>query len=460
MEEQSALEIIYDLIKGGAIPQEDFYEMIKKLLVEGVITEEQLSKCNPNFLDILNSKINGLIEEGVITEEDITKGIEIDESWIFHGKLPFTKAMVGLLISRNPNSYFKKCEINKKKKLKTNFLKIKRENGKIQIEVNGNDEFSKFIITNEKDTSGRLLEITPEEFEAKVLEVLKNDDSLDIGLYKFIIANMGNIKYSNIRQEDFMLEFVDALAEKMHLSDIEKEKFKLEFINALNKSREEKDDETIEKLRDSEVTGERIHNDLNEMARDFPEYYKYLIHEKQRAEQYKKEHPYKIIEGKFIDISQDKGGTKGSKINETKERVNDEISFEDRDEFLSSLLKESDFVVKHHTLVEGQTIRPYNVYIYDMNPKRDGKLLIFEPYSGKQVTRAIYLPDEILDKFLIEGQEKDDSYWNDVTEYFAEMSKNDFMNEPNSANINHTSRQNYFDTLEEIIDIGRTGEKN
>ncbi len=85
--------------------------------------------------------------------------------------------------------------------------------------------------------------------------------------------------------------------------------------------------------------------------------------------------------------------------------------------------------------------------------------MLAEPYSSNQISKVVYLPEDVLEDFLLAGRSKDNEFWVEVAKYYSTMSPSEFEDEKKTYKFYHTSEENFRDTIKGIIGYSRDGEK-
>ena len=362
----------------------------------------------PNFLDVLEEKLNELIEKGVITEEQARDGIQIDESWLYTSNIPrkdIINAMVQIMID-NDEEYMDSCEKENKDPYKPRSIIISKNNYGAKINVNGNDENCfRYLITNSQYDKLDWLQITSEEFLEQV--------------------------YLRFTRR-IAWDYTKGAGEDVKLLDV-----KNNFLNSI-------DEQTRMALEKSLKDGQRL--GLNELAENLVKYYEYLLNEEKESS--------KLIvdDAGFRNRENDaRTGIKGTSSGTSGTKISDEISFEVRDETLKSLKPFR--IVRFYKPAKNadEEIIPADlVYIYKCS-QRDGFILMDEPYSSNESARCVYLTEEKIKDFVIPGQQMDGQFWREVSRHFVDMGEQEFRDEEATAAFYHTDENNYINTIIHII---------
>ena len=363
-----------------------------------------------NFLDVLEERFGELVENGTITQEQLKEGIHIDKSWLCSSNIQqndFMRAIMELIIENN-HEYLENCkEFNTDPNEPFDLIISQRQNG-LEFAVIGNDQWSKLIVSKEKNPLNNILQITPDEL-----------------LEEIFSRTLGRIQW----------DITKKLPEEVKLTDIQR------ILKSVI------DPKTIKALKDGQEAG------LTEMADNLANYYKYLLELEQ--EQKPDQDPElgqdsEIIFAGYRDRVSSPGPIRQNGTGTTSPKKHDEIDFDKRDAMFSALnpLKTCIF----HSPVKGAhtPILSDYVYIYPA-PNGDGYLLINEPFSGNEITRTIYISEEALQDFLMHGQEKDDEFWKSVTKYFVDMGELEFRETKHTCNLYHLDEEGYLETLNKII---------
>ena len=374
-----------------------------------------------DFLTLLKEQLMKLMEEGLITEEQLHNGIDIDEGWLYSKILDrkdLVRAMIEILRSRT-NSYDYKCKETGKDPNKTGNIIITMRDGNIELSVLGSDNFSKFILTNNKNPNNPILQLSPEEFSERIFKSMESDKKRKLeGL----------------------------LGDRALVIDV------LKIMN--NRSARE-------------MIGRGVVEGLNEIPQNLGNYYRYLMEEKridaelaeQRRQEEEKAKGPEIIYGGILNIEHDERDGYERQGGEKTPKKNEAIDFDKRDGVLRDLNPER--IIEFGTMIKeetgGDNIRPYNVYFYSLEPRQKGYIMISEPYSSSQRARVVYLSEEVLDKFLLTGKTRDNEFWKDVSSYYCTMSPSDFKQEKIGYSLNHTLEENYIGTVKGIVEQSRTG---
>ncbi len=357
-----------------------------------------------NFLDILDEELEKLKEKGIVTESRLAEGIPLLTSWISNGenvnREDIEKAMTDILKSRNPQQYVARCKYFGRTRNKPKDIVVSKIGENTQIEVNGNDDWSKFIISNRKNEKSSLLILTPEEFEQKLLPLVE-------------------------QRKQVMKERFERLSQGKDIS-------RFSF----------------------EVTSEDITESLNQMFQNVIEYYREMELEQSEETKDENEEPEESQDEEAIDvieIAEDEGPAKKKRDGTSTPRVNDIMDFEERD----TMFREMHPINVHKMLAkqkDGQYEHVYTVYVYNMMPNKQGSLMICEPYKGDKLTRTIYLPRETMSNFLLPDQEINTGYWLDTSKYYLDnMSNDSFRRENNTCLLMHTSPENYRELMQQLV---------
>lgn len=215
-----------------------------------------------------------------------------------------------------------------------------------------------------------------------------------------------------------------------------------------------------------------IEKSFCDMMRDFAEYCRYYLEEVEEnvpgtdLQQENQKQPEgaassgpKIIEGGMIEqkVGQRTLQTAPKQQSHGSDsRKSEVIPYEKRQQILLELNPE--IVVNNDIINEdGKVVKGiYHTYIYPRPQKRDGYLLIAEPVSGDKATRVIYIPDEKIRDFLINGQELNDKTWSDIVRYYVASSLDDFREESNTYEVRHNSAETYFKTIKGLLNENLT----
>lgn len=363
-----------------------------------------------NFLDILGKELEKLKEEGIVTEDRLAEGIPLLTNWINNGedvnREDIEKVMTDILRSRNPKQYVARCKYFGRTRNRPKDIVVSKIGENTQIKVNGNDDWSKFIISNKKNEKSSLLILTPEEFEQKLLPIVEQ------------------------RKQEIKERFEKLSQGK----DISRFSFG--------------------------VTSQDIAESLNQMFQNLIEYYREMESEISQFEEVESSEKPKDKEAiDVIEIAEDEGSAKKKRDGTSTPRVNDIMDFEERD----AMFREMHPINVHKMLAkqkDGQYEHVYTVYVYNMMPNKQGSLMICEPYKGDKLTRTIYLPRETMSNFLLPGQEINTEYWLDTSKYYLDnMSNDNFRKEDNTCILMHTSPENYRELMQQLVIGESTGKQ-
>ena len=382
-----------------------------------------------NFLDVLEQKLEEMKSDEIITEEQLREGISISETWLFSDSIKrkdIERTIVNILSSRS-EKYASACKFKGKNPNKPGEIRIIKIGESLQIDFKGNDDWSKFVIRNKKDDRMKILQLSPNQFLDQIFSSIRDRQKKQIQEQ----TGMSDYDLSKIISNIYDMQSRNA------------------FRNGLN-------------------------DGLNEMSENLIEYYKYLLEEEKLNEEYitrqeeKKsikevQEPEELprvetIQGGVIEIPPDSREYYESRGGTSKPRANEKIDFEERDEYFKSL-NPIKIITYDAFTEENEIVQSHNVYVYDMIPNRDGCVMVCEPFLGTQSSRLIYLPTAILEDFLLADKKMDNQYWVEISQYYLEMSKNEFREEERTSILNHTSFENYKETMQQLIEGQRTGNK-
>lgn len=247
----------------------------------------------------------------------------------------------------------------------------------------------------------------------------------------------------NINSEEFMAEILKAKKiQKMY--EIEALGWPKDFAKVAV--------ETIFDEKQMEIEKIGILDGLHDMAINFRSYYDYMKHEEEAAAKAKRE--YTQLFGGYIEPATDdrEGNSREPKPSESKERVSDIYSFEQRDEMLKGLNPER--IIKYNStdqngaLIQGA----YTCYIYAQPQQNDGYLVVSEPLEGDKSTRVFYTTKQDIEEMRGEQQDIDEFWKEFVRIYIEDMTGSQFREEPNTYVFNHsTDLETYKQKIQGVI---------
>ncbi len=352
------------------------------------------------------------------------KGIVIPMEWIFTEKIDreiIQRAMVETLKENNPGyienylrrnekqgKYFEDKDDDRKESMKklvstkVKDISLNIDDKGLKLIVNGLDNWTKAIISENPYKGGKILQISEDEFCEKILGVLKSNSIQNI---------------------------VDAL-------DIsEEERQHLQTIFAARQD-SPLDEFSLNGIKDSMV----------QAAENLTEYYEYLSEEQKQS----------YIHAITINQRQ---GTKAPKAHitqgNTPSRKSPIYPFTQRENLLRQM--KPTHVINVNGYDEEGNIVPnvYTAFIYE-NPKgKQGRLLVAEPLEGSHSTRLVYMTNEEFESFEIP---EDADRYGEVSKYYLEMSNDEFLKEENAVRINHGDIEEYSAKIQFVLE-GKISEK-
>ena len=272
-------------------------------------------------------------------------------------------------------------------------LKVGR-NG-LQITINGLDNWTKAIISEQPYKEGAILQISEDEFCEKILGVLKTDSIQDI------------LNSLDISEED---------------------KRNVQTIFAARQG-SPIDEFSLNGIKDSMV----------QAAENLTEYYEYLTEEKTHSEI------------STITINQ-RQGTRGANKNisgsSNPGRKSPVYPFVEREQLLRQMNPKHVIYVDGYDQ-EGKIVKNvYTTFIYENPRGKEGYLLVAEPLEGSHSTRVVYMTKEQFDSFEIS---EDSSRYGEISKHYLEMANDEFSEQENAVRINHGELDVYSDKMRFVI---------
>lgn len=383
--------------------------------MKGNVMEEK------SFLKILRTYFEAKSDKEILVgnKEDIIIPME----WVFTEKLDraiIERAMVDVLkahkpgyeknyVNRNLHEYTKQAqgqiyghqigqkefELTKQVNTKIRDISLKIGRSGLQITVNGLDNWTKAIISEQPYTEGKILEIGEDEFCERILGVLKKDS---------------------------LQEVLDSL----DISDEERKSALTIFA--------QKTDSPID-----EITLSSIKDSMAQAAENLTEYYEYLSGEKEQA----------AIT--TITISQ-RQGTKSVSRNGMGEKAQGRKSpvypFVEREQLLREMNPEHVIYVDGYDQ-DGKIIKNvYTTFIYKNPRGKEGYLLVAEPLEGSHSTRVVYMTPEQFEGFK---ESEQSTGYAEVSKHYLEMSNDEFSDVPNAIRLNHGELDVYSDKIKYVV---------
>lgn len=395
-----------------------------------------------SFLDALDKEFTEMVQEGVITEEQLQNGIKINIDWLYSQGLnrkDIMKVMTKTLMQKNPS--YEEQTIYKKREPKTlTYFIIKKDarTGEIRLDIEGKDDFTKFSIGKEHKEKP-ILQISEEEFINKLLYNIENRDmATQRSNLQEDVADAIR-KFSQYIDSDYVRKALDG---RMDILEQFLEDRDIDFRYGAKK-REQVRTETRESLQD--------------MSKNLGQYYRYLCEEKTKQDNGETEENDKtaprVINGGIIDREH------GTEIRRSssrpniggRQRVSDIYEFDDRRKiFEEDVSNKPERIIKYDSIDEnGDTIpNTHRTYIYNSPMGEEGYLIISEPLSGDQETRAIYLKSLP----FIEEEIEDDESWKKLANLYLNESGEEFKSEKYTYTFRHTSLERYSKVMKAIID--------
>lgn len=372
-----------------------------------------------SFLKILKEYFNLKADNEILVGDK--KNIVIPMEWIFTEKIDrevIERAMAQLLKQHRP-SYVENY-VRSNTKVKTGKIVVspeeqeeqdklrRRANTKIKnislnifhdgikVIVNGIDNWTKAIISENPQNESKILQVSEEELYEKILGVLKS-------------------------------ESVRGILDSLEMPEGQKEYFQTLFASKPNQPIDE-------------FTLDGIRSSMAKAAQNLTEYYEYLSKEKEKSKIHS------------ITINQRQSSKPKKKVrSETVETTNRRCPiypFIDREKLLREM--GPSHVINVHGYDEDGELVPniYTTFVYDNPRGNNGKLIVAEPLEGTHSTRIVFMTNEQFNGFEID--EKADRY-EEIAKSYLEMSADEFVKQPNAKSVYHDEIEVYREKMQYIV---------
>ena len=351
-----------------------------------------------SFLSILSKYFSNIPEKDILLGDK--HHIEIPFEWLFTENLDrdiIQKALANIFMRNNP-TYKKRAKFKHHNPDKLDIISVQfdRFTHSIQLFILGADEWSKLVITDDPNPRGRIHQITSNELNEEITNVLKQK-KLD--------------KITN---------------SKLPLSS----SVQTTFVQMLSSS----------------ITVENVSSSMCRLAENLVEYYKELINVRDN-------NPTMLYAG-VIEQEQDEGETNRvhSLISGSSPRKSLIYSFVERSKIFNNL-HPSLLIATDVSGKQGQVIKnAYITYIFSNPRDYQGYLFICEPLEGFHETRVFFIPEEQFNEYNANGTNK----FVDINNRYIEKSSKAFKESRRTKILKHNDIESFTDRVNYFV----TGKKN